>query len=47
MQCNAVLPAATIICRQLPVFGLNQVLTAWLPTVLLAVISGIAVSRIR
>ncbi|MGH8307372.1 MAG: LPS export ABC transporter permease LptG [Gammaproteobacteria bacterium] len=29
------------------VFGLNPVLTAWLPTVLLAVISGIAVSRIR
>jgi len=29
------------------VFGLNPVLTAWLPTVLLAIISGIAVSRIR
>lgn len=29
------------------VFGLNPVFTAWLPTVLLAVISGIAVSRIR
>lgn len=29
------------------VFGLNPVLTAWLPTVLLAVISGVAVSRIR
>lgn len=29
------------------VFGFNPVLTAWLPTVLLAVISGIAVSRIH
>ncbi len=29
------------------VFGFNPVLTAWLPTILLAVISGIAVSRIR
>lgn len=29
------------------VFGLNPVLTAWLPTVLLALISSIAVSRIR
>lgn len=29
------------------VFGLNPLLTAWLPTVLLAVISGIVVSRIR
>ena len=29
------------------VFGLNPVLTAWLPTVLLAIISGVAVSRIR
>ncbi|MGH8336689.1 MAG: LptF/LptG family permease, partial [Gammaproteobacteria bacterium] len=29
------------------VFGLNPVVTAWLPTVLLAIISGIAVSRIR
>ena len=29
------------------VFGLNPVLTAWLPTGLLAIISGIAVSRIR
>jgi lipopolysaccharide export system permease protein len=29
------------------VFGLNPVLTAWLPTILLAVISGVAVSRIR
>ncbi|MGB9429447.1 MAG: LPS export ABC transporter permease LptG [Gammaproteobacteria bacterium] len=29
------------------VFGLNPLLTAWLPTMLLAVISGIAVGRIR
>lgn len=29
------------------VFGLNPLLTAWLPTALLAVISGVAVSRIR
>lgn len=29
------------------VFGLDPVLTAWLPTALLAVVSGIAVSRIR
>ncbi|MGA9855914.1 MAG: LPS export ABC transporter permease LptG [Gammaproteobacteria bacterium] len=29
------------------VFGLNPVLTAWLPTLLLAIVSGIAVSRIR
>jgi lipopolysaccharide export system permease protein len=29
------------------VFGLNPVLTAWLPTVLLAIVSGIAVCRIR
>jgi len=29
------------------VFGLNPILTAWLPTLLLAIISGIAVSRIR
>ncbi|MDE2090762.1 MAG: LPS export ABC transporter permease LptG [Gammaproteobacteria bacterium] len=29
------------------VFGLNPVLTAWLPTLLLAIISGIAVIRIR
>ncbi|HEX5339672.1 MAG TPA: LPS export ABC transporter permease LptG [Gammaproteobacteria bacterium] len=29
------------------VFGLNPIFTAWLPTALLALISGIAVSRIR
>ncbi|HET7921798.1 MAG TPA: LPS export ABC transporter permease LptG [Gammaproteobacteria bacterium] len=29
------------------VFGLNPILTAWLPTALLALISGVAVSRIR
>lgn len=29
------------------VFGLNPVLTAWLPTAVLALVSGIAVSRIR
>ncbi len=29
------------------VFGLNPVFTAWFPTLLLAVISGVAVSRIR
>jgi lipopolysaccharide export system permease protein len=29
------------------VFGLNPVVTAWLPTALLAIVSGVAVSRIR